>query len=607
MSAADQVGSESKTRRQAIEIAQIELFCKNLPGIIVGSGIAALVMVFATSATLSLNVRIGWFLLVMVLSIVRLRHLAGLRARPVTAATLKRRQFELTLFSALAALSWGVLGFIALTPDSLMQSVVVITMITAMVASGSALISHLSVTYVTFVLLILGPVVARCLMLGGREFTLMGLLLLIFMAVSWFTSRASAENVVGFIKARFDNLDQYTELLDEKYKVDEGRERAEAANAAKSQFLSSASHDLRQPLHSLRLFSATLQSRLSARMSPAVDGEDDELVEDHRLVTRIDESVTALEELFEGILDLSRLDAGTVDAKIEDVSLAPIFEHLKLAHAPAAIVKGVSWHDNANDAVVRTDPVMLERLLTNLVSNALRYTRSGAIHLRAETHNERVSIRVIDTGIGIPKAEHARIFQEFVQLDNPERDRQKGIGLGLSIVKRLASLLRANVRIESNATGAGTCFVVDVAAGDANKVAPVSDAKSSNKESLAGLFILVIDDDESARLAMEALMHNWDCTVMVASSADEAVQALEEINETPDIIISDYRLRAGETGTQAIAKVCAQTQTKLPALLITGDVDAHRLRDINESGLPVLHKPCRPAELKSRICDLTNR
>jgi len=192
-----------------------------------------------------------------------------------------------------------------------------------------------------------------------------------------------------------------------------------------------------------------------------------------------------------------------------------------------------------------------------------------------------------------------------VQLDNPERDRHQGVGLGLSIVKRLADILDIEIAIETGQDFTGTSFVLFVPVGESTEVTVRTAKQLLPAKNISGLFILIIDDEQSARDALEGLVQGWGATAMLASSRTEALEALAEIDEVPDIVISDYRLRDSETGTGAIKAVREQVGRDIAALLITGDIEAHRLQDINLSGLPVLHKPCNPEKLKESIIELT--
>lgn len=599
----DRPGKQAPTARQtAVQLAQLELLSGNLPGIIGGTLLTCLIMTVAMYEVLSIGVLLLWVAAIVALSVVRTWHLVRLRRNPPTAANADRYQAQLTGLSVANAAVWGVFGYLAITPEHPTQTLAVVMVLSGLVASATGFISHLRTMYISYIFAMMGPAAIRCLSFGDQGFTIIAVLIVLYLVVSLSASCATARTVLTSINTRFDNLDQYAELLEEKALADEAKLSAELANAAKSQFLSSASHDLRQPLHSLRLFSATLLSRMSSRQDVA---DDKYIAEDQRLVRRMDESVTALEGLFEGILDLSRLDAGTYEEQIEHSHLQPIFDQIELAFEPGAKVKNLVFKQDANELVVKTDPQMLGRMLSNLVANAIRYTDEGSVELSAQLNDELVVIKVNDTGIGIPAEEHARVFEEFVQLDNPERDRHQGVGLGLSIVKRLADILDIEIAIETGQDFTGTSFVLFVPVGESTEVTVRTAKQLLPAKNISGLFILIIDDEQSARDALEGLVQGWGATAMLASSRTEALEALAEIDEVPDIVISDYRLRDSETGTGAIKAVREQVGRDIAALLITGDIEAHRLQDINLSGLPVLHKPCNPEKLKESIIELT--
>ena len=599
----DRPGKQAPTARQtAVQLAQLELLSGNLPGIIGGTLLTCLIMTVAVYEVLSIEVLLLWVAAIVALSVVRTWHLVRLRRNPPTAANADRCQAQLTGLSVANAAVWGVFGFLAITPEHPTQTLAVVMVLSGLVASATGFISHLRTMYISYIFAMMGPAAIRCLSFGDQGFTIIAVLIVLYLVVSLSASRATARTVLTSINTRFDNLDQYAELLEEKALADEAKLSAELANAAKSQFLSAASHDLRQPLHSLRLFSATLLSRMSSRQDVA---DDKYIAEDQRLVRRMDESVTALEGLFEGILDLSRLDAGTYEEQIEHSHLQPIFDQIELAFEPGAKVKNLVFKQDANELVVKTDPQMLGRMLSNLVANAIRYTDEGSVELSAQRNDELVVIKVNDTGIGIPAEEQARVFEEFVQLDNPERDRHQGVGLGLSIVKRLADILDIEIAIETGQDFTGTSFVLFVPVGESTEVTVRTAKQLLPAKNISGLFILIIDDEQSARDALEGLVQGWGATAMLASSRTEALEALAEIDEVPDIVISDYRLRDSETGTGAIKAVREQVGRDIAALLITGDIEAHRLQDINLSGLPVLHKPCNPEKLKESIIELT--
>ena len=252
-------------------------------------------------------------------------------------------------------------------------------------------------------------------------------------------------------------------------------------------------------------------------------------------------------------------------------------------------------------AVVETDPVLMERILRNLVSNAVRYTDRGRILVGCRRRGGAISVQVWDTGRGIPKDQHAQVFQEYYQLGNPERDRAKGLGLGLAIVRRLTDLLACRLTLRSE-LGRGSCFEVTIplAEGPAEE-APVS---AGLPMAMAHLLIVVVDDEFAIREAMSSLLTNWGHRVIVAGSGDEAIENLSACPSRPDLLICDYRLRSEENGVDVIERLRSEYNATIPAMLITGDTAPSRLAEAEASGLLLLHKPVPNSRLRAAILNL---
>ncbi len=336
------------------------------------------------------------------------------------------------------------------------------------------------------------------------------------------------------------------------------KKAAEEANIAKSRFLAVASHDLRQPLHALALFVQALQdSSLPAH--------------ERQLVGNVRRSVDAMEELFDALLDISRLDAGAVHARVATIPLADVFERLAFEYAAVAKQKGLSLRVMKTTAYVRSDPTLLTRIVRNLVANAIRYTERGGVVLGCRRRGNRVSVEVWDTGPGIPLDKRAEVFQEFTQLDNPDRDRRKGLGLGLAIVERLAKLLEHAVELRSE-VGRGSVFAISVARGqhdDRAILEPVAEIAAGFD--LKGVLALVVDGELSGREAMQALLSTWNCEVVAAASGAEMMALLRDLRSTPDLIIASCRLRGAENGADVIEMLRNEFNAEVPALLVSGE------------------------------------
>ncbi|MGH6646713.1 ATP-binding protein [Aquabacterium sp.] len=366
-------------------------------------------------------------------------------------------------------------------------------------------------------------------------------------------------------------------------------EAAEHANVAKTRFLASASHDLRQPLHTLTLFSASLNNEnLSDRAQD--------------IVGHMNTAIRALGEQLSGLLDLSKLDAGIIQTQARVMDLAPLLRQLHHEFTPLAQSKGLRLVLNCPGTLgVHSDEVHLGRIVRNLLDNAIKYCDAGTVWLAAETlldqddRPDRVLIRVQDTGRGIPAEHQKQVFEEFFQLDNPERDRTKGLGLGLSIVQRMAQLLDIRVALKSE-TGVGTQVTLELNA--ATSPLPPTSVADDADTAVPMCHMLVIDDETEVRAAMKALLTSRGCRVTLAACTDEAIRLAAE--DPPDIALVDFRLRAEENGIKAIRKL-RQQQPGLPALLVSGDTAPDRLREAQEEGLLLLHKPVSAENLLHAI------
>lgn len=389
-----------------------------------------------------------------------------------------------------------------------------------------------------------------------------------------------------------DEFNRMATRLRESYadlerKVEERTCELAAANLAKSRFLAAASHDLRQPMHALGLFVAQLHSRVADPQT-------------RHIAAQAEVAVEALQELFDAILDVSRLDTGAVTPHATAFELNGLLERLAAGFAPAASQKGLSLRVVPTQFAVRADIVLLERILINLLSNAVRYTERGGIVVCCRPRAGRVRIEVWDSGIGIAPAQHQAVFQEFFQVGNPERDQRRGLGLGLAIAARLAQLLDSRIELASR-PNKGSVFAFELTRVEVPAKPAFEPELSPVYESLQGASILVVDDDSLVQEAMRALLVHWGCTVTLAASGDAAVAALAQCERVPDAILCDYRLSASETGIDTIRRLRDVCGWQIPASLVSGDTAPERLREARQWGLTLLHKPVRPAKLRALL------
>lgn len=358
--------------------------------------------------------------------------------------------------------------------------------------------------------------------------------------------------------------------------------RLEREDEAKRTFLAVASHDLRQPLHAVGLLLGALRDRL----------QDDRSLS---LVDKIQSATGEMGEMFGSLLDLSRLDAGMVEPTIEDVDVRSLFSRLEDEFGVVAEHRGVRLRVIPGVEVVRSDPTLLNRILRNLLSNACRYTQQGEIVLAAEKRQDRVELSVADTGPGIPEAQQKEIFDAYRRLPDSRAAAPAGMGLGLSIVRRLADLLGHEVRVESS-VGHGARFVVEVPPGA--RVAPAATADRPTPSRVGDLVVLVVEDDDGARDGMREQLGSWGCTARMAGSRAEALEQAA-LEPSPDVVLADYHVGTGVTGVDIVTEVRALLGRAVPAVVVTGDSsDAPRV-SADGAGCSLLIKPVAPARLRT--------
>ena len=354
------------------------------------------------------------------------------------------------------------------------------------------------------------------------------------------------------------------------------KEAAEHATATKSRFLAAASHDLRQPLQSIGIYLGVLGKTF--RQKPDTADE---------VIGKIDKSLDVMGELLDALLDISKLDSGSITPEKRDFELQPLLDALLADNAPAADEKGLVLSVEASDAVVHTDPALLQRILENFVTNAIRYTEQGSVTVSSELVEGALRIDVSDTGIGIPESALDTIFEEYFQLDNPVRDRRKGLGLGLSIVKHISELLGNPLEVTS-VVGEGSTFSITVPVGEAVEKAEPAAARTPSARDHEPV-ILFVDDDPAI---VDATCMMLDLAGIKAETALDGRTAIEMLESglRPDVVVSDYRL-PGADGIEVITRARDLGGDSVPIMLMTGDTSGKALENAKLRNCTVLHKP----------------
>lgn len=493
-----------------------------------------------------------------------------------------------SLAMGLAALNWGVLVVVTGFSTSPFVVGLVVIVILGMMSAGAQSIAMTPGVFRNSVVLSLLPIGAHMLLSGDpvlEGFLVMTLAHVLAMVAS---VRGNNATVRDAARLRFENRELVRQLKDEKAREAAAREAAERASQQKSSFLAAASHDVRQPLHALGLFVDALKAR--------------SLPEDvERVVTSMEAAHESLVSLHEGLLDVSRLDAGAIVARPRAVRAAEVVERIALEARPRAREKGLALHVVAADVVLRTDPELLIRILRNLVANAITYTHAGRVLIAVRRRGDQALLQVWDTGIGIPPDQIDRVFDELHQVGNRARERDQGLGLGLAIVRRLATLLGTEVRVRS-VLGRGSVFELLVPRVPRESGVVVRALGPRVSESLAppvvapGAIALVVDDDALARKAVASTLERWGYEVVTARSADEA---LEHAGALPrlDVVVSDLWL-PDRSGLE-LARALGRPEVRI--VVTTGDTDPRAAAQVREEGLAFLSKPVRAGQLRDAV------
>lgn len=486
---------------------------------------------------------------------------------------------------ALSGIWWGSVGAAFFQPQAMEYQMLIFFVLSGMGAGSVASLSAYNPAFNAYFLISMVPITIRLFWEDDRTNTILAFLAILFIASLCYFAAQLNRTFVLSLKLRFENSHLVNKLREQK-------DEAEIANQAKSKFLAAASHDLRQPLHALTLYTSILADNLHKPQNK-------------KLIGQINHSIEALQSLFNALLDISRLEAGTLVPERRSFRLRPMLDRVMNDFEGDAREKGIRLQVQCDEPIVFTDASLLEQIIRNYVSNAVRYTSQGSITINCLTQGTDILVSVQDTGIGIPADQLDAIYGEFYQLTNPERDRSKGLGLGLAIVKRISQLLEHEINVSSS-VGQGSAFSVRIPMGSKASFIdlPRASIEWMNNQAEGKSNIVIIDDDIDVRESTEALFLSWGCNVYTGATPQEALARLSRDKVIPDAIIADYRLRGGRTGIGAIDLIKAQFGNDIPSLIITGDTASEPLQAIQNSGIPLINKPVSPAKLRSFLISI---
>jgi signal transduction histidine kinase len=542
------------------------------------------------------NQLLVWLLVLAGICMLRMVQIRSFFRREPPKQNMSRWAAASAAGSALIGAVWAFASILFLDPDQPI-SVITITVILMGICAGS--IVNLA-SYLPSFWVVVGPSMGALMVVllwhGNAVSNTVALLAGVALVAYFVGARNVHRLLTESLQLSFENValrreaeEKSKQLETALQQMDAARRSAEQANAAKTRFLAAASHDLRQPIHALGLLLATLADRVRNNQTAPLLGQ-------------IDASVDAVDAMLNSLLDISKLDAGVVHANVGPVDLGALLERLSAEYQPVARLTNNRLRLRPVRAMVLSDAAMLQRILANLISNALRYTHHGRVLVVARKRGASIRIDVYDNGPGIPAESLEDIFLEFHQLGNPERDRRRGLGLGLAIVKRLVGLLDHRMEVGSE-VGRGSRFSITLPRSVQAQLPRGQLSAAEPDVDLRGSHVLVLDDEVSVLDAMRRLLEGWGCEVSTAATPEEA-EARVCPSRPPDLVIVDYRLRRNASGIETIGKLQQRIGKPVPALVITGDTAPDRLREAQQSGYPLLHKPVMPARLRSAMRQL---
>jgi signal transduction histidine kinase len=525
-------------------------------------------------------------------------------ARPPT-----HNAWALLVCMAAMGLSWGSLSWVCVGFGQPLALVYAIALVSGVSSGALGLGAPLFPAYMAYLTPPVGMIIIAFAYMGGPIFLPFMSVAVVYFALTCLQARnAELANYQGILlqiennalvqRLRQESQQSRAALLHAETaqkRAEAAKAMAEKANTDKSKFLAAASHDLRQPLHAMGLFLEALSRT--------------EMTEQQLGVLKHAHSASgAASEMLTTLLDFSRLEAGVVTSQPKPFLLQSMLVKLEQEFGLQADAKELVYRTRETSLAAFADPNLADLILRNFISNAIRYTDKGGVLVSCRKRGGATVVEVWDTGIGIPLDQQAEVFKEFHQLGNPERDRRKGLGLGLAIVERISAAMDAKVTLSSQ-PGRGSVFRLWLQ-GAQDSILHDQPSLPINKD-LHGMRVLVIDDEEPVRVGMQALLHSWGCVCHTADELSSALQcvALLPMDQQPEVILADYRLREGATGGQAISALRAYLTLRghdapLPAIIITGDTAPERLREARSTDATLLHKPVSATALQQALIQL---
>lgn len=571
---------------QDVTIDKVLFVYRNTPLILLGNllGIVPLLIIFWNTEYSSVS--FYWASALSLVLLIRLFQHKRVDLRAASYEEIKHFDKVQTTLVFLTGAVWGSAGVLMFDDSDIKNLSYLILTFISMIAGSLVSLSPRPNAYMAFSVSMMGPLIVTMLLYDDSTYRRMGVGATIYLLVILGFSKAVYKMVDNSLRLKYENLGLIKDLQEQT-------DRANKASQEKSQFLASASHDLRQPLQAVNLYAEVLSKKVTT-------------IEQEIDVNNIRQGLNSLNELLDALFDVSRLDSDTINANIISFRINDIFHKLERQFVLEAKISNLEFKIDYEDIVVRSDPVLLERVVTNLLVNAFRYTKEGGINVFFKRLDDSyVEVHVCDTGIGISEENKDAIFQEFFQVQNQERDRSQGLGLGLAIVRRVVDLLGHKIEVHSQ-LGKGTDFVLTLPLSylPAERNAMRKDDVEAT-DVLDGLDIMVIDNEAFIVDAMHSLLKEWGANCSSFLSTQDALDALNN-GMKPRFLIVDYRMPGEYNGCTFVQKA-RQIVKDVPALIVTGDTSDEMVAEFQALGIDYLYKPIKPAQLRMMVSRVLRR
>ena len=543
-------------RHERILAGVIASVHQQVPRSVLGSivGAAAVLAVYWTVHDRALL--FGWFIAMVAESAVRLRMTQSFRGARIDADNVQSWSNRWVLQAAAAGLLWGAAGWLFFLPADPLKQLVLVTVVLGVAFGSLTLYAAYRPALIAFLPVALLPLIVRMLAEQDPAYVTAAVVMLAMLAFTMFFGRSFGATMFDSVKNNFDNEALVGQLLNEKRVADEARRAAEEATRSKTKFFAAASHDLRQPLQAIGIYCSLLKKRATGPLEP--------------LARSLASAVDSLAKLVEELLEISRLDAGAIQPRLQQVLLDEMLTQIAQEFTPLAHGKGLELRVRRPRLAVESDPVLLARVLRNLLGNAIRYTAKGGVLLAARPRGGLVSIEVWDTGPGIKQSELSRVFDEFYRGESSKGETVGGFGLGLSIVRRICNVL-GHPLIVTTRPGSGTVFRVEtpLSALPHRGPRPPATLNESNICSLTGHTLVLIEDNEEIRNSLGHLLRSWGAEVIADAGFSAELQAQLGSQRRVDLVVADQNLHDEASGVEVALRIRESVGGPVPVVMLT--------------------------------------